>query len=271
MAVKKKSVPLNRTPVPFNDVEELPKHLAVLAYGRSGTGKTTFASTFPGPILLMDIREKGWDSVSNVKDLQIAKINEWDEVEQVYWYLQKGQHKFKTVVIDQIGSMQDIAIEKAMRDAGKDPTDDVKRPDFGRASGMMKTWLVNYRDLMDEGMHVVFLAHDRVSKEDDGSGEDQIDPTVGARVMPSVASALNGAVKIIGNTFIRETYTIQNKRKVRNVEYSMRIGPHSFYTTKTRSPVGIAAPDVIVDPSYDKLLAVLTGTYSEGRAIKKVR
>jgi hypothetical protein len=117
---------------------------------------------------------------------------------------------------------------------------------------------------MDAGIHVVFLAHDRATTTDDDSGVDQIDPTVGARIMPSVASFLNGAVKVIGNTFIRETFSLQNKRKVRQVEFAMRIGPHSIYTTKTRSPVGISSPDIIVNPSFDKLVAVLQGEYSNG-------
>lgn len=252
------------TPIPFVDVEQLPQVLAVLAYGRSGTGKTTLASTFPKPILLLDIREKGTDSVANVKNLRVGSITQWSEFEEVYWYLSKGDHPYKTVVIDQISQLQDLAINHAMKEDGKDPEkDSISKRNWGQAAGLMKTWLLNYRDLIDNGIHVVFLAHDRVSSgDDDGSGEDQIDPVVGARVMPSVGSFLNGAVKIIGNTFIQETFQIVNKRRVRSVEYGMRIGPHAYFTTKTRSPVGIAAPDVIVDPSYDKLVAVMQGTYS---------
>lgn len=251
-------------PVPFVPVEQLPSVLAVLAYGRSGTGKTTFASTFPGPALLLDIREMGTDSVSNVKGLKVAKITEWKQFEEVYWYLEKGNHEFKTVIIDQITQLQDLAIAHAMKENGKDPTDQISKRDWGQGAGLMKTWLLNYRDLIDKGIHVVFLAHDRVAGgTEDESGEDQIDPSVGPRIMPSVASFLNGAVKIIGNTFIRESFKIVNKRKKRRVEYSMRIGPHAYFTTKTRSPVGVVSPDSITDPTYEKLLQVLTGEYQE--------
>jgi hypothetical protein len=252
------------TPVPFIPVAALPTVLAVLGYGRSGTGKTTFASTFPKPLLLLDIREKGTDSISNVPNVEIAHIGKWEDFEAVYWYLSKGGHKFKTVVVDQITQLQDLGIIKAMKDDGKEPEEAISKRNWGQAAGLMKTWLLNYRDLMDAGIHVVFLAHDRATTTDDDSGVDQIDPTVGARIMPSVASFLNGAVKVIGNTFIRETFSLQNKRKVRQVEFAMRIGPHSIYTTKTRSPVGISSPDIIVNPSFDKLVAVLQGEYSNG-------
>lgn len=267
MPIKKKKPEAVVAPMEFTPVSQIEPVLAVLVYGRSGTGKTTFASTFPGPSLILDIRERGTDSVANVKNMKAAKITSWDQIESIYWYLMNGKHEFKTVIIDQISSMQDLALSKAMKDNGKKETDQVAKRDFGHASGLMKTWLMNYRDLIDQGIHVVFLAHDRLTKggedADEGSGEDQIEPVMGARLMPSVASLLNGAVKIIGNTFIRETFSIVNKRKKRSVQYSMRIGPHAYFTTKTRSPVGVVSPDVIVDPTYEKLLQVLTGDYQE--------
>ena len=66
MAIKKTSGKMS-TPIKFTPVEHLPSVLAVLLYGRSGTGKTTIAASFPTPLLLLDIREKGTDSVANVK------------------------------------------------------------------------------------------------------------------------------------------------------------------------------------------------------------
>ncbi len=260
MAIKKTTGKMS-TPIKFTPVEHLPSVLAVLLYGRSGTGKTTIAASFPTPLLLLDIREKGTDSVANVKGVKVGDIENWDQFEEVYWYLKKGQHDFKTVVIDQLSTLQDLALAKALKENGKKEEDAISKRDFGHASGLMKTWILNYRDLIDDGIHVVFLAHDRVTKgeEDEGGGEDQIDPSVGPRMMPSVASFLNGSVKIIGNTFIRETFAIVNKRKKRSVQYCMRIGPHAYFVTKTRSPVGVKSPDIIVNPSYQKMVQVLSG------------
>lgn len=259
MPIKKKPSS-NKPPIPFTPVGMLPEVLSVLAWGRPGTGKTTFGATFPGPILLLDIREKGTDSVSNVKGLKVGSIEEWSQFEEVYWYLAKGEHDFKTVIIDQVSQLQDLAMAQAKKELGetRDP-----RKIFGEAGSLMKTWLLNYRDLNELGIHVVFLAHDRVSKADEGAGDDQLEPEVGPRVMPSVASFLNGLVKIIGNTYINEAFSIVNKRKVRSVEYGMRLGPHAYYTTKVRSPVGIASPESIVNPTFEKLLAIMRGDYSK--------
>lgn len=262
MPIKKKAAAPKPQSFEVKPVGELPLIMAALIYGRSGTGKTTAASTFPKPLLILDIRERGTDSIANVKGVDVVEIEKWEQIEDVYWFLKKGNSKYKSVCIDQLTQMQNLALNKCMRDEGKDEDEQISRRIFGAASGLMKQWLMNYRDLIDESINVVFLAHDRQTDGEEGDG-DQIEPSVGPRLMPSVASDLNGMVKMIGNTYISEKFSIQNKRRVRDVQYSMRLGPHAFYTTKARSPVGIATPDSIVDPTYDKLVAVMAGDYSE--------
>ena len=53
-------------------------------YGRSGSGKTTLSSTFPKPLLLLDIRDKGTDSISDVKNVFVKEIEEVEDLEDVY-------------------------------------------------------------------------------------------------------------------------------------------------------------------------------------------
>lgn len=263
--VKRKVVREEKPPIDIVPVSQVESVLSMLAYGKSGTGKTTFSSTFPKPILLMDIREKGWDSVANVKGLEVAQVNRWEEFEEMYWYLESGKTKYKTVVIDHVTALQDFALSKSLRDNDKKETDALSKRDFGKASGLMKTWLLNYRDLIDHGINVVFLAHDR-QREGEENEDNQIDPSIGPLMMPSVASFLNGAVKLIGHTFIRETSEIVDKRRKRQISFAMRIGPHAYYVTKARSLVGVTVPQVVVDPSYEKLAAIMQGTYSEEAA-----
>lgn len=259
MPVKKRTTRTNINMPPIKAVSEKETTLAVLAYGRSGTGKTTFSSSFPKPLLLLDIRERGTDSIANVRGVDVAEVTRWEEFEEVYWFLSRGT-KYKTIVIDQVSQLQDLAMERAMEDAGKKWGETPSRRDFGGAASLMKTWMLNYRDLIDEGVNIVFLAHDRESDTEEAD-DSQIMPTIGPRVMPSVGSFLTGAVKIIGYTFIQERFPIINKRKQRVVEYAMRIGPHAIYTTKTRSPVGIESPELLIDPTYEKLVAIVKGTY----------
>lgn len=244
----------------ISPVAERPLYLAALFYGRSGTGKTALSSTFPKPMLLLDVREKGTDTIANVPDIDVISVDEWDDIEKTYWFLKSGDHKYKTVVIDQISQMQDLAMAEVLTEGGKEQGDLLSKKDWGSISGKMKTWLFNYRDLIDQDMHVVFVAQDRASTNDDNV-EDQIDPSVGARLMPSLASAVNGAVSLIGNTFIREDYV--GAEKERRVRYCLRIGPHAYYSTKIRRPIDFEAPEFIPNPSFEKITKIIRGEKSE--------
>ena len=231
-------------------VKALPRVLSMLVYGRSGTGKTTFGASFPTPALLIDIREKGTDSIADREGVDVVSITKWSELEEIFWYLESSG-KYKSVILDQISSLQDLAMEHAMAEEGKEI---MSQRLWGVVSGLMKIWLLNYRDLVDKSINVIFLAHDRTNKGEGNEDDDTIDPQVGARLMPSVSGFLNGVVKAIGNTFVREVFLEDKSRKV---EYCMRIGPHAYYTTKLRNPMGTDCPESIVDPTFDKLMSLM--------------
>ena len=255
-------------------VSSLGTVISALFYGRSGTGKTTISSSFPKPMLLIDIAEKGTDSISDVEGIDVFRMTEWSELEEIFWRLQDGDTGYKTVVIDAMHSLQDLAIDQAKVDAGKAQDAQTSMKDFGKASGLMKQWILNYVDLTTDDINVVFLAHDRIT-ESDTEGEDMITPEVGPRLMPSTASTMTGSVNIVGHSFIKETIERPKKageKKKKTIEYCMRIGPHAFYTTKIRKPKSQILPDFIVDPDFDQLLAIVKGdskTSSKGPLAKK--
>lgn len=234
--------------------------LAALFYGRAGTGKTTLAATFPKPLLLLDVREKGTDSVSEVEGVDVLSIEDWDDFEQVYWFLKSSQNKYKTVVVDAVSQLQDYAIEKALEEDGK-THDLISKRQWGVAAGKLKQWIINYRDLVDDDINVVFLAHDRANQGEE-TDDDELMPSIGPRVMPSVASVLTASVKLIGNTFIRETHKrLPTGKLERSVSYCLRVGPHSFYETKVRINKGGYVPDILVDPSYNSLVSLMKGEF----------
>lgn len=236
-------------------------YLAALFYGRAGSGKTTLACTFPGPVLVLDVREKGTDSVVGVPGVDSLPIENWDEFEQVYWFLKSGNHKYKTVVVDAVTGLQDLAITNSLEKAGKSDGI-ISKQMWGSAAGKLKSWIMDYRDLVDEKLHVVFLAHDRTSDGEEGD-DGEITPSVGPRVMPSVASILNASVKMAGNTFVRETSTKVGLKVKRDTQYCLRIGPHAYYFTKIRQPKGSFTPDIVEDPSYDKLVSLMKGDFKK--------
>lgn len=256
--VKTKSTILNKA----KPIQEQNLGMAALFYGRSGTGKTTLSGSFPKKMLVIDVGEKGTDSLANLSGVDVIQIDTWTEFEELYWELSDTDHGYSTISIDAIHSLQVLAIREAKILANKKADDQTSQKDFGQASGLLNIWLMHYRDLITSGLHVIFLAHDRVTEVDTDDDSEVIMPEVGPRMMPSVASTILGAVNVVGNTFIRETITKSRKageKPIRKVDYCLRVGPHGYYATKIRRPKTFPLPEYIVDPSYDKLSDVIQG------------
>lgn len=271
MRMKSKTTPSSRRgdpdELPVRDVAKVSRPRSFVFYGRSGSGKTTLSGTFPKPLLLLDVRDEGTDSIADVEDIKVMDVPTWDDFEDAYWWLKKNPKAYKTVVVDTVTQLQQIAIEKVLMDKKKDVSKagdwgTMTKREWGDVAQLMKTWIVNLRDLP---MEVVFLAQDRVFNfdEDSGDAEEQLTPEVGPRLSPSVAATLNAAVSVIGNTYVRlKTYKKEVKGKTvekQKTEYCLRIGPNPVYVTKIRKPKRIEAPAFIVDPSYEEIINAIKG------------
>lgn len=256
-------------------VSSFKPEVKVVLYGKPGTGKTTLAASFPKPCILIDISEKGSDSVRDVTGLDVIRVTDWDELEMLYWYLRENKKGYKSVVVDTVSYAQTLAMKKTLEEKGKAVEEGkvggwgtMARKDWGEVSAKLGPFITNMRDLP---LNLVMIAHDKVfnaqeDEDESASSTDRIDPSVGPRLMPSVASTLNASVGLIGNTFIRERYTTVEvkgkKREKRIVEYCLRVGPHSMYITKVRSPKSATKVDVIVDPEYQDILDLIQGVKS---------
>jgi hypothetical protein len=246
-------------------VAETEAYVTSLFYGRSGTGKTTLASTFPKKILLLDFRDRGIDSIKDVAGIDVFNIKEWVEVESIYWSLLKKSSQYKTIVLDTISGMQNLAIHEVKVQEGQDDSENLSKRGWGMVSSLLNQWLLNYRDLP---FHIVFLAPDRVRNivvsedEEIELEEGELEPEVGPSLIPSVAKSVNAAVKVIGNTFIKQVNQEDegNTGKIHKIyQYRLRIGPHPYYITKIRSPRSFTTPASLNNPNFDKIVKIMKG------------
>lgn len=272
-----------KVPAAARELEELivrkpggHRHRSFVFYGRSGTGKTTVAGTFPGKKLLLDIKDVGDDSLTGQDDIDVTDIKSWDDFEMTYWWIKRHPKRYQTIILDTMSQLQMLAIRKILEDKNKDPDRAgewgvMTKQDWGAVASLMKMWIINLRDLP---MDVVFIAQDRVfnvGEEDEAKG---LDPEVGPGLSPAIAKHLNAAVHFIANTFIRRRLVkvkVKNpkkgqppKKEVEKIEYCLRIGPNATYITKVRKARAILLPSIVVDPTYDKLMSIINGETDNG-------
>jgi len=248
-------------------VSSLARPRSWAVYGRSGAGKTTFASTFPKPILLLDIKDQGTDSVADVKGMDVLEVEHWSDIEDIYWHLYDNTKGYKTVIFDTVTQLQQVCLHHVLTEKRKDTSragdwGSLSRNEWGDASAMMKEQITNFRDLP---LEVVFIAQEKVSVEDEEGSDPEtlLVPEVGPAVMKSVAGHLNASVSIIGHSFVKlRRYKKEVKGKkidIEQVRYCLRIGPNPVYVTKVRKPRSIEPPAFIEDPTYDDVLEAIKG------------
>lgn len=283
--------PADDEEIVFQEVADVTYHRSWAFYGRAGTGKTTVLGSFPGDVLLIDIQDEGTDSVKDVKGLVVIPCRSWARLEAIYWDIVNNPAKyarFKSIGLDTVTQLQTLCIQAYMESKGNNKAvggwGSMKQKDWGAVSSMMKEVITDWRNLP---FNTIFLAQDRedkphtdddddkvsdvvqIVKDDnepapivlDEEDQDGIMPSIGPSLSPATAKHLCAAVHVIGYTFVKDANVKKagSDKPVRETQYHMRIGPHPIYSTKVRKPKIIGVPKTLLDPSYEKLIAVLDG------------
>jgi AAA domain len=213
----------------------------MLIYGYPDSGKTRLAATAP-KCLIIDVDEKGTDSVRRDIDPYVYRIEFWNEVNDLYWYAQSGNHDFQSFAIDGLTGLQTLCMnfvlgDEAARDASRDP-DMPSRQVYGKVSQLMRTQITNWRNLP---YNTIFTALPRT--RDTGDGEEEEILITGPSLSPAIAAHATAAVGTIGYLTKREV--ILKSKKVENGEEKITkrkevrrrliLGPQAKYITKDRN------------------------------------
>ena len=254
----------------FVDLLDLDTPTIITLYGRPGTGKTTIACTGPKPLLLIDVKDKGTDSGKREDlepgDITVFELEDFDEIYEVYDYIQDHPERFKSVAIDHMTALQDFCYQKVMDEEGKSK---MSQGMYGTAGSYLKEVINLYKGLTDLGITPIFNCQDRM-ESGDGEGEDQLLPEVGPSLMPSVARTLCAASRVIGHTYQFENVEKLDGAKVRrNIEFRLRLGPNPYYITKVTRPVGTPCPMFLVDATYKDIMKIVKGKWEEAPVKKK--
>lgn len=254
----------------FKDLLDMDTPTIITLYGRPGTGKTTISCTAPKPLLLIDVKDKGTDSGKRDDlqpgDITVFELETFDDIYEVYDYIEENPDRFKSVVIDHMTALQDFCYDKVMEEEGKSK---MSQGMYGTAGGYLKEVINLYKGLTDLGITPIFNCQDRM-ESGDGEGEDQLLPEVGPSLMPSVARTLCAASRVIGHTYQFENVEKLEGAKVRrNIEFRLRLGPNPYYITKVTRPFGTPCPQFLVDANYKDIMKIVKGKWEDTTVKKK--
>ena len=92
------------------------------------------------PILVLDVNERGTRVLTTADgSIQKRNVDTFDMFAQAYWYLKSNKHNYRTVVIDNVTTLQEVAMKYIMKkESNIDLAKDMDMPtqrDWGTSSG----------------------------------------------------------------------------------------------------------------------------------------
>lgn len=141
------------------------KPLHTFVYGPIGTGKTTFASTFPNPVFLSAGNEGGDTTLRFCAPNSIIPISSTADMKEAIGYIKangKAKHGWRTIVLDSITYYSDLFIQETTQMGTKA----MRTQDWGLLDLHLQKWLLPV--LMSMPFHVVWIALEEQTKGADG-------------------------------------------------------------------------------------------------------
>lgn len=241
--------------------------IKIAVFGRSGTGKTTFAATFPKPALMAICSGAGEViSLGTMPDVYAVKVEDDSEMDTLLQHYEQSG-KYKTFILDHASGFQDLILKRVL---GMDQAPVqlswgiAKQEQWGYVAQGVKEY---FRKMLSLSGNTVILCQERTSNEN--SDSEILMPSVNCALTPSVTGWLGPAVDYLAQTFLRmgmeeKTVTVAGVTTKMPVptgraEFCLRIGPHPIYATKFRAPRGRNIPDVLKNPTYAQFVKLVNG------------
>lgn len=150
----------------IKNTSDYPKNtsLMMMVYGMGGVGKTTFAATFPKPLLL-DFENGAKYFGERGIDVDVANFQDWFNAED-FSQLKEVLPKYQTIIVDPIGEAMEKLINSTAINGAKyrQASGDLTMAGWGEVKRRMRTFI---KWLRDTGKNVVIVAHVD-EKNDDG-------------------------------------------------------------------------------------------------------
>lgn len=230
---------------------------SICIYGRAGVGKTTIVGTMPSRGLLIDVPqlEGGTEVLENKDNIDVTPVASWDEIDQVYQYLESGKHDYKWAAIDTITAFQELAKRKVIkdRDISASPHK-ITLQEFGQIGSLVGELIYKFRLLP---IFTIWLAQERSFDAIDGQAH-----IMGPAVLPGALGSLLPSMMLVGR--LKTVYDMNNK-----MERQLFVAPSPEHYTKVRTRPGIEIPTATTTLDLARLIRYFAG--KEGATIDFVK
>lgn len=227
------------------NIAELGQRKLWVIWGKSNSGKTWLSSTFPKPLLYVQIGDDGANTIAGVEGIDALRIQTIEELKTLCRELVKDK-KYKTIVFDTFSMVVNEWTDEKVISKNKKMT----QQNWGDLKTEQEE-IIKLTHKLATKRHVVLTCHESMDAIE--GLEDEITPDVRPSVSKGARTYLEGMANYgIHTTRISKEVTKGNTTKI-IVRYAADIGPNPYYWTKLQIDPSIQVPDRIINPSFEKI------------------
>lgn len=224
----------------------------IAIHGGSGVGKTRLATSYTGGKVLFGNIEDGFLSIAG-SGINYVNLRSEQDFKRFFLYLKAGDHPYTMAFIDSLTEAKkffsaQIAQEKVTNRQSKNQYQ-LSMDDYKQANETLRQWLWDMRSLP---MHVVYVCLSATQRRQGELRTKQV-PDIGESLAGSLLaySSVVGYMEIVDAVKKADdgTETTVKARK-------LWLQPLGDFDAKIRMPVGMAAPDAIMQPTLDKIIGL---------------
>lgn len=231
------------------DIGELGHRNLWVPWGKSGTGKTKFVASLPKPLLYIRIGDDGSNTIANVDGIKAIHAESLDQLKGIGEELKKDR-KFASVAVDTFSMITNVWIDQNIIQKKKKMTQ--------QAWGDLKVETEELIKIFHEvaATHIVALTCHESNDSIEGM-EDEIIPDFRPNTTKGARTYLEGMANYGIHMAKMKKTVVKDGIEKEVVRYIGQLGANSYYWTKLQIDPEIKVPDIIVNPTYDKIMKII--------------
>lgn len=235
------------------DISDLGQRNLWVLWGKSGSGKTHFIATLPKPLLYLQFGDDGSNTISHVEGVKAIRVNTIDRLKQIGEELKKDK-KYVSVAVDTFSLITNIFVDTNAVQKNKHMTQQM----WGDLKVETEQLIKLYHEVAEN--HIVALSCHEATDTIEGM-DDEVIPDFGPSTSKGSRIYLQGMANY-GIHFTKVNKTIVDKETGEEkdvVRFAAHLGANPYYWTKFQIDDSIKLPNVMVNPSYNKIMKIIEG------------
>lgn len=231
-----------------------------VVYGKSGSGKTSFLSTFPKPLLYCQFGDDGSNSMpTDMPDVGFVTLSTFQDILDVASELESDK-RYKSVAIDTFSLCVNEWIEANITQKNKKMTQQVW--------GDIKTdveHLIRSLQKLSLRRHIILTCHEvtDVIEDMETAISPDIRPSLNRGSRTYLESMANYGVHMV---VVEKEVDKKDGTTATVYRHTAQIMPNPYYWTKVQKPPGLKLPESIYSPTFDKIQGYLQGGTENGES-----